>query len=99
MEYVLVALGGCLTAGIAAVAQQRGIQLRSVRATVAAEMDLHGILGADPDVRNGFSGVRVDYRIDADATPRGDRGAGRAVAEAVGGLRHPDQPDRRHGHA
>ena len=68
VEYVLVALGGCLTAGIAAVAQQRQIQLRSVRATVAAEMDLHGILGADPDVRNGFSGVRVDYRIDADAT-------------------------------
>ena len=68
VEYVLVALGGCLTAGIAAVAQQRGIQLRSVQATVAAEMDLHGILGADPDVRNGFSGMTVDYRIDADAT-------------------------------
>jgi uncharacterized OsmC-like protein len=68
VEYVLVALGGCLTAGIAAVAQQRGIQLRSVQATVAAEMDLHGILGADPDVRNGFSGVTVTYRIDADAT-------------------------------
>ena len=68
VEYVLVALGGCLTAGIAAVAQQRGIQLRSVQAIVAAEMDLHGILGADPDVRNGFSGVRVDYRIDADAS-------------------------------
>jgi uncharacterized OsmC-like protein len=66
-EYVLVALGGCLTAGIAAVARQRGIQLRSVLATVSADMDLHGILGADPDVRNGFSGVRVDYRIDADA--------------------------------
>ena len=66
---MLVALGGCLTAGIAAVAQQRGIQLRSVRATVAAEMDLQGILGVDPDVRNGFSGVRVDYAIDADATP------------------------------
>jgi hypothetical protein len=30
-------------------------------------MDLHGILGADPDVRNGFSGVRVEYRIDAEA--------------------------------
>jgi uncharacterized OsmC-like protein len=68
-EYVLVALGGCLTAGIAAVAQQRGIQLRSVRATVAAEMDLQGILGVDPDVRNGFGGVRVDYAIDADAAP------------------------------
>ena len=68
VEYVLVALGGCLTAGVAAVAQQRSIQLRSVRATLAAEMDLHGILGADPDVRNGFSGVAVSYQIDADAT-------------------------------
>ena len=68
VEYVLVALGGCLTAGIAAVAQQRGIQLRSVSTDVTAEMDLHGILGADPEVRNGFSGVRVDYHIDADAS-------------------------------
>jgi uncharacterized OsmC-like protein len=68
VEYVLVALGSCLTAGVAAVAQQRQIQLRSVKATLQAEMDLHGILGADPDVRNGFSGVRVDYDIDADAT-------------------------------
>jgi uncharacterized OsmC-like protein len=66
---VLVALGGCLTAGVAAVAQQRQIQLRSVRATLTAEMDMHGILGADPDVRNGFSAVNVSYQIDADATP------------------------------
>jgi uncharacterized OsmC-like protein len=68
-EYVLVALGGCLTAGIAAVAQQRGIQLRSVKATVSGDMDLQGILGVDPDVRNGYSGVRVDYQVDADASP------------------------------
>jgi uncharacterized OsmC-like protein len=68
VEYVLVALASCLTAGVAAVAQQRGIQLRSVRATVEAEMDLHGILGADPEVRNGFSGIKVTYAIDADAT-------------------------------
>jgi uncharacterized OsmC-like protein len=54
---------------VAAVAQQREIQLRSVQATLTAEMDLHGILGADPDIRNGFSGVKVDYTIDADATP------------------------------
>jgi uncharacterized OsmC-like protein len=68
VEYVLVALGGCLTAGIASVAQQRQIQLHSVRATIEADLDLHGILGADPDVRNGFGGVRVSYQIDADAT-------------------------------
>jgi uncharacterized OsmC-like protein len=68
VEYVLVGLGACLTAGVAAVAQQREIQLRSVKATLSADMDLHGILGADPEVRNGFSGVRVDYVIDADAS-------------------------------
>ncbi len=67
VEYVLVALGGCLTAGIASIAQQRNIQLHSVQATIEAEHDLHGILGADPEVRNGFSGVRVSYHIDADA--------------------------------
>lgn len=69
VEYVLVALGSCLTAGVAAVAQQRSIQLRSVRATIEADFDLHGILGADPEVRNGFSDVRVNYDIDADASP------------------------------
>jgi uncharacterized OsmC-like protein len=68
VEYVLVALGSCLTAGIASIAQQRQIQLRSVQATVEAEEDLHGILGADPAIRNGFSGVRVSYKIDADAS-------------------------------
>ena len=68
VEYVLVALGGCLTAGIASIAQQRKIQLRSVQATIEADHDLHGILGADPQIRNGFSGVRVSYAIDADAT-------------------------------
>jgi uncharacterized OsmC-like protein len=69
VEYVLVALGGCLTAGIASIAQQRNIALRAVEATIEAQHDLHGILGADPDVRNGFSGVKVTYTIDADATP------------------------------
>jgi uncharacterized OsmC-like protein len=67
-ETLLAALAGCLTAGIAAVATNRGVQLRSVSATVEAEHDIRGILGADPDVRNGFSGVRVRYAIDADAS-------------------------------
>ena len=31
-------------------------------------MDLAGILGIDPDVRNGFGGITVRYEIDADAT-------------------------------
>ena len=68
VEVVLVGLAGCLTAGIASVAQNRGIQLHSVRATLEAPMDLQGVLGIDPEVRNGFTDVRVRYEIDADAS-------------------------------
>jgi uncharacterized OsmC-like protein len=68
VEYVLVALASCLTAGIASVAQNRNIQLRSVRATVEAGMDMQGILGIDSEVRNGFDGIKVTFYIDADAT-------------------------------
>lgn len=68
-ETALCALASCLSAGIAAVAQNRGIQLRSVGTKVEGDMDIAGILGADPGVRNGFSAIRVDFQIDADATP------------------------------
>jgi uncharacterized OsmC-like protein len=68
-ELVLVGLASCLTAGVAAVAQYREIQLRSVTATVRGDMDVRGILGIDTDVRNGFNGITVTYTIDADATP------------------------------
>jgi uncharacterized OsmC-like protein len=68
VEYVLVGLTSCLTAGIAAVAQNRGIQLHSVKATIEGSMDIQGILGIDQDVRNGFDGIKVKYEIHADAT-------------------------------
>jgi len=68
VEVVMMGLAGCLTAGVASVATNRGIQLRSVRATLEGDMDLAGILGIDPEVRNGFGGIRVRYEIDADAT-------------------------------
>ena len=67
-EYVLVALASCLTAGVAAVAQYREIQLRKVTATVEGSMNVLGILGADPDVRNGYRDIRVRFDIDADAS-------------------------------
>jgi uncharacterized OsmC-like protein len=69
VEVLLVSLASCLTAGVAAVAQNREIQLRSVEATLEGDMDVRGILGVDPEVRNGFSQIRVTYRIDADASP------------------------------
>ena len=68
VEIVLSGLASCLTAGVAAVAQHRGIQLKSVKATVEGDMDIYGILGIDEDVRNGFGNIRVKYDIDADAS-------------------------------
>ena len=68
VEMVLTGLAGCLTAGIASVAQMRDIQLNSVSATLEGGMDLQGILGIDGDVRNGFDGIKVKYEIDADAS-------------------------------
>ncbi|MDA0632727.1 OsmC family protein [Nonomuraea sp. CA-218870] len=68
IEYLLVGLASCLTAGVASVAQNRGIQLRSVEATLEGAHDIRGILGADSDVRNGFNGIKVTFTIDADAS-------------------------------
>lgn len=68
VEYVLVGLAGCLTASVASVAQHRGIQLRSVAAAVEGEMNVLGILGGDPDVRNGFERITARFAIDADAS-------------------------------
>ena len=69
VEILLSALASCLTAGVASVAQNRGIQLKSVQANVEGDMDMAGILGIDSTVRNGFSAIRVAFDIDADATP------------------------------
>jgi uncharacterized OsmC-like protein len=68
VELVLSGLASCLTAGVAAIAQRRGIQLHSVRASLEADMDIQGILGIDDEVRNGFGAIRVHFDIRADAS-------------------------------
>lgn len=67
-EIVLAALASCLTGGVASVAQYRGIQLRSVQVIVEGDVDVRGILGMDPEIRNGFSAIRATFKIDADAS-------------------------------
>ena len=67
IELVLVGLASCLTAGVAAVAQNRGVQLRLVEAKLEGSMDIQGILGIDSDVRNGYDDIKVTFNIDADA--------------------------------
>jgi uncharacterized OsmC-like protein len=67
VEYVLHALAACLTAGLANIAAARGITLTEVRSTVAGDIDLNGILGLDPDVRNGYQNITVRFTVKGDA--------------------------------
>ncbi|MFD0980323.1 OsmC family protein [Tropicimonas aquimaris] len=68
-EIAIAALASCLSGGVAAVAQHRGIQLHKMRAVVEGDVDVRGILGMDPEIRNGFSDIRVTFEIEADAAP------------------------------
>ena len=59
IEYLLVGLTSCLSAGVASVAQNRGIQLRSVESTVEGHHDIRGILGAGSDAPNAGTAGRL----------------------------------------
>jgi len=67
VEIALAALSACLTGGIGNIASARGIELWSVEATIEGDMDAQGILGLNEDVRNGYSNIRVNFRIEGDA--------------------------------
>jgi uncharacterized OsmC-like protein len=66
-EFVLHALAACLTAGLANIAAARKVKLTEVRSTVTGDIDLNGILGLNPDVRNGYEQITVHFTIEGDA--------------------------------
>lgn len=67
VEYLLVGLAGCITAGIGNIAAARGVNLTKVTSTVEGDIDLNGVLGLNPNVRNGFQGIRARFEIEGDA--------------------------------
>jgi uncharacterized OsmC-like protein len=67
VEFVLHALAACLTAGLANIAAARGIRLTEVRSTVSGDIDLNGILGLNPSVRNGYQNVAVKFTVKGNA--------------------------------
>ncbi|MFG1819341.1 OsmC family protein [Kribbella sp. NPDC049174] len=66
VEYVLHALAACLTAGLANIAAARGVTLTEVHSTVSGDIDLNGLLGLDPDVRNGYQQIKVSFVLRGD---------------------------------
>jgi uncharacterized OsmC-like protein len=69
VEFLLHALAACLTAGLANIAAARGVTLHEVRSTVSGDIDLNGILGLNPQVRNGYQKINVRFTIKGDASP------------------------------
>jgi uncharacterized OsmC-like protein len=67
VEFILHGLAACLTAGIANIAAARKVTLTEVRSTVSGDIDLNGVLGLNPDVRNGYQQIKVHFTIKGDA--------------------------------
>jgi uncharacterized OsmC-like protein len=69
VEFLLIALAACLTAGIANIAAARGVKLTRVESNVSGDIDLRAILGLSDEVRNGYERIRVNFTIQGDAPP------------------------------
>ena len=69
VEFLLHALTACITSGIGNIAAARGVQLTEVESQIEGDIDLRGILGLSDDVRNGYSRLRVHFRVSGDASP------------------------------
>ena len=64
VEYLLVALSGCLTTSMIAHAAARGIEIRGVESRYEGDLDLRGFLGISEDVPVGYQNIWVFFKID-----------------------------------
>ena len=66
-EHLLHALAACLTTSLVYVATARKVRLTEVESTIEGDMDVRGALGLSDEVRNGFSRIRVSFKVKGDA--------------------------------
>ena len=66
VEYLLVALSGCLTTSLIAHASAKGIEIKGVESRYEGDLDLRGFLGLSEDVKVGYENIRVYFKINAD---------------------------------
>jgi len=66
VEHLLHALASCLTTSMVYHAAARGIEIEEVESSFEGDLDLHGFLDLDPSVRNGYQGIRVNFKLKAD---------------------------------
>ena len=68
VEYLLHALAACMTSSMVYHAAARGIQIDAVESSFEGDIDLHGFLDLKSDVRKGYEGIRVKFRIKANVS-------------------------------
>ena len=68
VEHLLHALASCLTTSMVYHAASRGIQIEEVESSLEGDIDLHGFLDLDQNVRKGYQGIRVTFKIKANAS-------------------------------
>ena len=67
VEYVLAALDGCLITSLIYHAAAKGIKIDEVETSFSGDLNLHGFLGLDENIRNGYDKIKVGFKIKADA--------------------------------
>jgi uncharacterized OsmC-like protein len=66
VEHLLHALASCLTTSMVYHAAARGVHIEEVESSLEGDLDLHGFLALDKNVRNGYQGIKVKFKIKAD---------------------------------
>jgi len=66
-EYLLHALAACLTTSMVYHAAAQGIHIEQVESSLEGDIDLQGLLALDKNVRQGFQGIRVNFKVKTDA--------------------------------
>lgn len=68
VEYVLAAIDGCLTTSLIYHAAALGINIEEVETLFSGDINLHGFLGLDESIRNGYEKIKVTFNIKADTS-------------------------------
>lgn len=72
VEYLLVALSGCLTTSLVAHAAAKAIEVKKVSSRYEGDLDLRGFLGLSDEVPVGYQNIRVYFTVEADI-PEGQK--------------------------
>lgn len=66
VEAVLHALASCLAVGFIYNAAAQGINVKSLSFDMEGDLDLRAFLGLSAEVRPGYEGIRITYRVKSD---------------------------------